>query len=227
MIYRKKRNNHTLLRITAIFTALLVPVAVCFFKMQPVIIRYAKTKAKTIMLNSANHAVVDILSNNNISYDDIVSLSKNEQGSITGIETNIISLNTLKSRISGRLSELISQKKFYDLTIPIGTFLCNEYTNGIGPRINFKMQLSATTIVDFSHEFKSAGINQVLHIIIINIKTTGHLVTAGHLDTITTETSAIAAETVIVGTTPSAFTEVIENENDKLAGLINDYGAEK
>ena len=87
------------------------------------------------------------------------------------------------------------------------------------------MQLTSTAFVDFSHEFKSAGINQVLHIINVNIKISGSLVIAGYNKSINTSTSAIAAQTVIVGKIPDAFTNVIESEKDNTGGLINDYGS--
>ena len=35
----------------------------------------------------------------------------------------------------------------------------------------------------------------------------------------------IAAQTVIVGKTPDAFTNVVESPTDNTGGLINDYGA--
>ena len=79
--------------------------------------------------------------------------------------------------------------------------------------------------MNFSHEFKSAGINQVLHIVMIDMDIRGGLIMTGYSGGISVSTSAMAAQTVIVGTTPDAFTNVIENEQDNTAGLINDYGA--
>ena len=87
------------------------------------------------------------------------------------------------------------------------------------------MQLTTTAFVDFVHEFKAAGINQTLHLIHIKIKIKGSFVTAWYTGGIATETSVIAAQTVIVGATPDAFTNVIESIDDNTAGLINDYGA--
>ena len=83
----------------------------------------------------------------------------------------------------------------------------------------------AVAFVDFEHEFRSAGINQVLHRVVVNIKINGSLIVAGYKRTISTKTSAIASQTVIVGKIPQNFTNVIEEESDNTAGLINDYGA--
>ena len=193
--------------------------------MYPVIMRYAVSVAETIMLNAANEAIVEVLEENNVTYGDIVNLSNNSEGYVTSLEIEIYSVNSLKSKISSETARNIENKEFYDVGIPIGTFLGNTYTSGFGPMIKFKMQLTSTAFVDFSHEFKAAGINQVLHIIMVNIDIKGSLIVAGYNKGINTKTSAIAAQTVIVGKSPEAFTNVIESEKDNTGGLINDYGA--
>ena len=45
------------------------------------------------------------------------------------------------------------------------------------------------------------------------------------IDPINVSTSAMAMQSLIVGATPEAFTQVTEEEGDNTAGLINDYGA--
>lgn len=195
------------------------------FRVQPVVSSYAESVAQTAMLNAANEAVLEILNENGINYNDIVVLSKDGQGAITGLEIDIVKINTLKSAISGRLSRKMDDREFYEVKIPLGTFFSNAYTNALGPKLTFKMQLTATAAVDFAHEFKSEGINQVLHIITVNMQIGGSFVATGRKTSVSASTSAIAAQTVIVGAVPEAYTQVIENEGDATAGLINDYGA--
>ncbi len=198
---------------------------VIYRQIQPVIIRYAQSVAETVMLNCANDAVVKILSDNDFNYDDIAVLTRNNDGEITSLEIDTYKVNFLKSHISNEISSLISNKERFTVSIPLGTFLANAYTTGIGPDVNFKMQITTTAFVDFEHEFRSAGINQVLHRVVVNIKICGSLLVAGYKKSITVNTSSIAAQTVIVGGVPENFTNVIEEESDNTAGLINDYGA--
>lgn len=193
--------------------------------MHPVIMRYAVSVAETIMLNSANEAILNILEKNSINYDDIVMLSNNNDGYVTSLEININKVNGLKSEISNEVARIVDSKEYYEVKIPVGTFLGNTYTSGFGPRIKFKMQLTSTAFVDFEHKFESAGINQVLHVIMINIKISGSLIITGFNKSINASTSAIAAQTVIVGKSPDAFTNVVESQTDNTGGLINDYGA--
>ena len=141
---------------------------ITYYKMQPVIIRYAESVAETVMLNSANDAVISILENENFSYNDIAVLSENKDGEIISLEIDTYKVNYLKSHISNEISNIIGGRERYDVAIPVGTFLGNTYTAGLGPDIKLKMQITTTAYVDFLQEFRSAGINQVLHKIIVN-----------------------------------------------------------
>ncbi len=196
-----------------------------YYSIQPVIIRYAESVAETVMLNSANEAIVNILESENFSYNGIAVLSRAEDGTVKSLEIDTYKVNYLKSHISNEISKIISQKERYTVSIPIGTFLGNSFTAGFGPEVNFRMQITTTAFVDFEHEFRAAGINQVLHRVVVNIKINGSIIIAGYKKSISVNTTAIAAQTVIVGAVPDGFTNVIEQETDNTAGLINDYGA--
>lgn len=193
--------------------------------MQPVIIKYAVSQAETILLDCSNDATVGVLQGDNTKYGDIVNLSYDKSGYITGLQIDILSINLLKSLLSNEISSLVDKREIYEIAIPFGTFFGNEFISGLGPKIKFNFQLTSTSVVDFEHEFLSAGINQVLHKIIINIETKGSLVVAGSKKTFSVKTSTIAAQTVIVGVTPDSFTEVVEEAGADTAGIINDYGA--
>lgn len=224
---RKRYRRHRFPRVILIFflIAVIIIMSVTYYLMQPIILKYAVSVAETIALNSANEAIVDVLNSNQVSYGDIVNLSQNDEGYVTSLEINVLQINNLKSEISRRMSKIIEEDERYELSIPLGSFFGNSYTNGIGPDIKFNMQITTTCFVDFSHEFKSAGINQVLHIVNVNIDVKGNFVIIGYNRGISASTSAIAAQTVIVGKTPDAFTSVIESPTDNTGGLINDYGA--
>lgn len=203
----------------------IISFGIVFSRMHPVIMRYAESCAETIMLDSANEAILLVLQKENITYDDIARLSLNDEGYVTSLEIDTYFVNSLKSKISNELSYLVSSREEYQVAIPIGTFFGGTYLQGFGPKFRFNMQLTSTAFVTFSHEFKAAGINQVLHIINVDIQVRGSFVMLGFTKGINVKTSAIAAQTVIVGKTPDAFTNVIESENDNTGGLINDYGA--
>lgn len=225
MRYRRRRQNHTKLILCVFMVLVMIILTVTYYLMQPVILRFATSVAETVMLNCANQAIVNVLGGGNISYKDIVLLTENSEGYVTSLEIDVLQINNLKSKISNEMSRLISDEERYDISIPIGSFFGNTYTNGFGPDIKLNMQITTTCFVDFSHEFKAAGINQVLHIVNVDIDIKGSFVVIGYNKSISASTTAIAAQTVIVGKTPDAFTNVVESPTDNTGGLINDYGA--
>lgn len=224
MLKRRRKPKKALILCVVFFLILSILFGVLFAKIRPVIMRYAVSEAETIMLTAANNAVLSVFEDEDFSYDGIVNLSTDSNGYATNLKIDIYEINILKSKIANSTNNLIMNNDRYRLNIPIGTFLGDEFFVGLGPDIRFNMQLTSTVFVDFTHEFKAAGINQTLHTVSVNIKIMGSLIVSGYNKHISVETSIIAAQTVIVGNTPDAFTNVIENQDDNTAGLINDYG---
>ena len=226
MYYVNGNKKYTvLLKWLCLLLAFSVVLGYIYYKMQPLVIKYAQSVAETVMLNSANEAIVNILDGGKIDYNDIVKLNRNAEGLVTSLETDVYKTNYLKSSISNEISKIIADRERYTVGIPLGTFFGSTYTSGLGPDIKFKMQITTTAFVDFVNGFRSVGINQVLHSIDVKIKINGSIIIAGYKSGISASTTAMVAQTVIVGFVPDAFTNVIESENDNTAGLINDYGA--
>ncbi len=226
MKHRRNRKNRVLFSFAAFLLILCICSAVFLLKMRPVILNYSQSVAERILLNAANEAVVNVLRDNDVSYEDIVRLSKDDAGRVTSLQIDALNINMLKSKISLELSEIVAQNEEFHTYIPIGTFFGSEYTTGLGPKIEFSMQLTSTCTVDFEYEFTEAGLNQVIHRVLLHMKMTGRLVMRGAADVFTVESSELIAETVIVGLTPDAFTQVIQGSDSDTADVISNYGAD-
>lgn len=230
--YRKKRKNRQLITAVALLAAaVLLAVSVySYFSVRKVILNAAKNDAAILAFNIANRIIGEQMDEGTVTYDEIVKLTKNEQQNITALEIDIVKINKLKSEISSRISEAIGQTEEHIVAIPVGTLFGNEYTLGFGPSVKFRMQISASVITDFESNFYSAGINQVLHQIIIRVKINGNFVLPWNHAGFSSETSVIAAQTVLVGLTPEAYTNVLENygtgaDESRTVDDIFDFGA--
>lgn len=221
---RKNQNFSVAKRWFVVLLCLILIFACCFISVKPFVFTYAKSEAETIILNAANEAVLNVLRENDISYSDISNVSRDADGIITGIEIDIEKVNRLKSQISNELSKIVSANNKYDLYIPMGTLFGNEYTTGYGPKIKFKMQLTETAILDFESKFEAAGINNVLHQIIIKIDVKASVLMMGVTEGFSVSTTALAAQTVISGTVPDSFTNVIEYPENDLADEVFNFG---
>ncbi len=221
------KRKQILRRMAVCWGCLALAVVMCMvgslFYVKPFVFTYAKSQAETIVLRCANEAVLQVLSENQITYDGISKISRDANGLITGVEIDIVKVNTLKSKISNSLFSRVADSSFYDLYIPVGTLVGSEYTTGFGPKVHFKMQLTETSRVDFKSNFKSTGINQVLHQILIKIDISVNVLMLGFTEGFNVSTTAIAAQTVIVGAVPDAFTNVVEHPGDDIADEIFNY----
>ncbi len=221
-------NKRKYFRFICIFLSLILVLLMLFVgldrKMRPIITDYSASMGETLMISLVDKTVSDIFAQENISYNDLVTLSRDANGQVTSLQVNAAKINYIKSNISVRVAEKISQKEKYTLSIPFGTIIGNEYTLGRGPEIKFKMQVTTTVIADFESKFYSAGINQVLHQIHINVKMNGQTIIPWYRSTFSVNTSVIAAETVIVGITPDAYTNVLEAGTDATEDIF-DFGA--
>ena len=82
---------------------------------------------------------------------------------------------------------------------------------------------SATRIIS---EFSEAGINQTRHRIIIEITVNVEAIVPGYSTDVAVSTAITAAETIIVGRVPDAYTHVVSSDAD-LVGTLEDYEAEE
>lgn len=217
-----------IIAITACLGIIAAVLVYSFFTVRQIIIDYASSQAANRAFSISNAVIGEEMSENAVSYNDMVILTRNAENNISSLEIDVAKINYLKSTISSQIAEGINSQDEITVAIPIGTLLGNEYTVGFGPKIKFKMQISANAITDFESNFYAAGINQVLHQIVIKVKINGHFVIPWTQSGFSQETTVIAAQTVLVGVTPEAYTNVIESYNsdgNSLADEIFDYGA--
>lgn len=227
---RKNRAKIRFAFILAIIFVIIIAIMASTLFIRKVISGYAKEQATTILFNSANKAVGDYLAESGVTYSDIVKLTRNTNNDISSLEIDIVKINELKSKITTLINEGMTSSERYTISVPLGTLFGNEFTLGLGPEIKFRMQMVASVVTDFQSNFYAAGINQVLHQILITVKINGNIIIPWCRTPFYSETSVIAAQTVLVGITPEAYTNVIESYSygqDGVVGDIFDYGATK
>ena len=223
---RKKRKFLRLI----ILSILIITIALTVFltldkRMRRVICDYSASTGETVMVKTVDEVISEIFLKENIEYSSLAQISRDSNGMVTSIEISPTKINYIKSQISVKVAEEIAKKEKYDLKIPLGTIIGNEYTVGRGPSLKFKMKITTTIIADFESRFYSAGINQVIHQIHIRVKMNGHTVIPWYRSAFKCETTGIAAETVIVGMTADAYTNVIEAGSDATEDIFH-FGAD-
>ena len=171
-----------------------------------------------------NQAILAELERGGMEYSELVNLSTNNDGEVISVESNIVNINRLKTEIAERIEREIERLSNINIEIPIGTLLGIQLLHGKGFNVGMSVKPFGYTTTSIISEFINAGINQTLHRIVIEISTSVDAVIPGISTRVPVTTAIVAAETVIVGRVPDAYTHVV-TQTDDIAGLINDFGA--
>ncbi|MDR1130869.1 MAG: sporulation protein YunB [Oscillospiraceae bacterium] len=141
-------------------------------------------------------------------YDYFVSLQKDNNGNITAISANMARINTLSSEI---LRDVISATNsgLHDLHIPLGNLLGMNLLMGRGPRVPVRILMLTSSYADFRNELAAAGINQIKHQIILEVRVEIDVLLPWELRSTEVVSEVLIAETVIVGKVPEAYLSMV------------------
>lgn len=161
--------------------------------------------------NIINESLYRSATESGIEYDDMVYIKYDDSGNVRSIETNSAQINLLKSYLIKDINEYISKYEVTEVGIPLGTFTGSDYLSGNGPEINVSVQFGGCAVTDIISEFKSAGINQTCHRIIVKTEVEISVITLGKRLSSSVKNECCIAETVIVGSVPETYADIIKN----------------
>lgn len=171
-----------------------------------------------------NKSIAAELEHGDISYDKLAVLTRDESGSVCSIESDTVNINRLKNNIASRLEEALAELGSIEIKIPVGTLTGIQLLHGRGFEVGMTVNPQGYAQTSIISEFTEAGLNQTRHRIIIQITAVADAVIPGYSSRVTVTTAVVAAETIIVGKIPDAYTHVVAGDTD-LVGLLQDYGA--
>ncbi len=169
--FRRQAGRRSLLR-ALVFTSIVSLLAAMFYataQMRPLLESLATTRVSNTVNGIVSAAVDEAIENGDISYDDLISFEKDNEGRISAVYSNMAAFNRLQSKILDIILERIGQVSARDLSIPVGTLTGSALLAGRGPRISVRMESVGSSSATFENEFISAGINQTKHQIVLKI----------------------------------------------------------
>lgn len=175
------------------------------FRLAPMAEQLIETQVDNQASDAINAAIADQIAEGEFDYDRMVTIEKDANGNVTAIRTNIGELNRLKTSVLQRMDEELEQLSMEQLGVPIGSVLLPELLSGRGPLVPVRVLAVRTSDASFRNSFQSAGINQTLHSIYIDIHVCITILTWTGTSEINVDSAVVAAETVIVGTVPTTY----------------------
>ena len=92
----------------------------------------------------------------------------------------------------------------------------SRYFAGIGPKIHIRLLPSGNVITEFKNEFRSAGINQTIHRLYLEVECNINIITPYDSIGEKITNQVLMCESVIVGEIPGTFYE-FNNADEKQA----------
>ncbi len=195
------------LRLIVAVTVIIISGLTLLFRIRlaPMAEQLIETQVDNQASDAINAAIADQIAEGEFDYERMVTIEKDASGNVTAIRTNIGELNRLKTSVLKRMDEELEQLSMEQLGVPIGSVLLPELFSGRGPLVPVRVLAVRTSDASFRNSFQSAGINQTLHSIYIDIHVCITILTWTGTSEINVDSAVVAAETVIVGTVPTTY----------------------
>lgn len=171
--------------------------------LRPQLVALAETNARNQITRIADRAVADALSAQGTSYDDMVTVQ--DQSTITTLTTDTARLNALRTAV---MEDVVTQVEALDsksLGVPLGTLTGLDLLSAVGPNLPVRVLSVASAHADYRNDFTSAGINQTLHRVMLDVTISAKLLLPGGVVETEVTTPICVAETVVVGQVPESY----------------------
>ncbi len=184
----------------------------------PIMEKQCRNMAKSIATKVSNNEATEVMKN--YTYDDFLIITKDKDGNIKMVGTNVVTVNEIISDIPIHIQEELEKTENSSFNIRLGSFLGSNLFAGRGPKINIKMEVIGNLDTDLKSEFTAAGVNQTLHRIYLEIKCNVIILTP--FETIEEQivNQVLLAERLIVGDVPNSYYNLEGMKTDNAVDII-------
>ena len=161
------------------------------------------SKANSLGIKVVNDEVKKVMKE--YSYDDLIITHKDLDGRVNFLESNIIAINEIISKITINIQEKIDENESSRVYINMGTISGISTLKNVGPSVGILLETGGNVKAKIKTEFTESGINQTLHRVYVDINTIVKIVTPVAVYSKEIESKILIAEAIIVGDIPETY----------------------
>lgn len=169
-----------------------------------VLISVSEATIRSITTVAVNDAIYYTLSDN-LRYEDLVDVERDETGEITAISSNVFQINRIARDTAYLSQENLNKMSEEGVYLPLGSLTGIETLAGMGPKINFKILPISNVQTRFLSDFSSSGINQTRHSIYLEVVADISIILPTTTTTLASTTQVLICESVLIGKVPDTF----------------------
>jgi len=164
---------------------------------------YANAQVFSITANAVNDAVYSVMSE--LCDQQLVTVLHNSVGDVVLLQANSAVIGKIAKDTAKIVEDKINSIDDLSISIPIGTLSGVTFFIGSGPKVKFSVEPIGSVACKVYSQFESAGINQTLHKIYLEITSKVDVVLPNRSSTVTLDTPVLLAESILVGKIPDTY----------------------
>lgn len=212
------QKNSAWLRRMVLLTLMLLLAAILLERnLTQVILTLASARARVMAVQALNEAVEEVV-DAGVRYEDLITVTFGDAGSVRLLQSNTAGMNALASRAALLAQEKLSALEAQSVSVPLGSALGVALLSGVGPRIQVQLLPVGTVLTAYETEFTSAGINQTRHRVLLTMTAQVQLILPTGASAVQASNQVAVAESIIIGDVPDSFVNV--GDDSDLLNLV-------
>jgi sporulation protein YunB len=201
MIKRAKKLKIILALLCTVLLGMLI-----FFQhnVTKVLISISQATIRSITTVAVNDAIYYTL-NDSLRYEDLVTISYDQDGTVTSIESDSLKINRIARDTAYLSQENLNRMSAEGILVPLGALTGIEALAGFGPQINIKIIPISNVECRFVSKFEGVGINQTKHSLYLEIVSDISIILPSKSTNLASTIEVLICESVIVGKVPQVY----------------------
>lgn len=164
----------------------------------------AVSDATDIVTKTVNDSIKKVIGRGIYGFDYFINLSRDSDGNVTAITSDMAHINTLSTDILNSVIES-TENGVINIGIPLGNLTGMNLLLNKGPDVSVDIIMLTSSRVDFRNEIVACGINQAKYQLILEVTIDIDILVPWGTESASTVTEVIVADTVIVGKVPNTY----------------------
>ena len=173
-------------------------------RLMPTLHQIAEVRARVVATEAINDAISKKIAGT-IKWEDLYALRPDSRGRVVLVQPNTAELSRLTSDVSIAVQENLKKATEDVIRIPLGQALGSQILANMGPRIPIRIALIGSVKTSILSRFEEAGINQIRHLIYVNVSSTIQVVVPLVSTIVEVTNQAPLTEVIINGEVPMVY----------------------
>lgn len=186
-----------------IISSLLICVISFLAASYPILVASCKNAASSKAIQIVNKQVEKVMEG--YSYNQLMEMEKDGNGNVIFMKSNTVLINQITSKIISNIQNEFDKMPTIMVFINYGSVSGIRVLRNVGPKFDIELEAAGGINTQLKSEFQSAGVNQTIHRIYLDISTSVSILTPVGCFGKDVESKVLLTEAVIVGNVPDTY----------------------